>query len=303
MNSIKIYGALFLTTVLWGVSFVGTKVALTGFYPFALIFYRFLIASVFFLLYFLRSGFPHLSKNQHLRLLLLSLFEPVLYFLFETFGLQRTTASEASLIIALIPVGVTIFSHVFLKEKISWIGKTGIFLSILGITILVIGGNGLPWAAGSNLGGNILILGAVVSAAFYTILSRNLGQEVPSAQITGFQFFYGTLFFLPLFLIFPKTIDPFPTPAFGALLFLALGATLTAFLCYNYALSKVKAAAASVFINGIPVVTAFTGWIVLGERLGGLQFLGAAIVILGVSLTTRGKKDAKKETPLAFPGK
>ncbi len=304
MNQIKVYSALVATTLLWGMSFIGTKVALTAFTPFALIFFRFFIASFFFLLYFVWRGFPRLTKDQHILLAILSLFEPVLYYLFETFGLQRTTASEASLIIALIPVFVLLLSHAFLKERIHRIAKSGIGLSIVGIFLLIAGKNGLQWNSGSTLWGNLLILGAVISTACYTLLSRRLGQEVSPLVISSYQFFYGTLFFFPLFLLFPKVLNQMISPsALGALLFLAFGATIGAFLCYNYALSKVKAATASVFINGIPVVTACVGWIVLGETLTGIQLVGAFVVVCGVSLTSLKKTSSDHPIRLALTEK
>lgn len=304
MNQIKVYTALFATTLLWGVSFIGTKVALTSFTPFSLIFFRFSIASFVFLLYFLWKGLPKLARGQHIRLALLSLFEPVLYFLFETFGLQRTTAAEASLIIALIPAFVLLLSKLFLKESISRISQLGIGLSILGIVLLILGKNGMEGNISSSVGGNLLIFGAVVSCACYTLLSRRLTQEVSSTLITAYQFFYGTAFFFPLFLLFPTVNgEGIGSPALGALLFLSFGATLGAFVFYNYALSKVKAATASVFINGIPVVTAFTGWIVLGETLGGLQLLGALVVVIGVSLTSFRIQTKEEPIHLAFTDK
>jgi len=69
-----------------------------------------------------------------------------------------------------------------------------------------------------------------------------------------------------------------------ALGFLAVFATVGGFLCYNYALTKVHATKASVFINGIPVVTAITAWVLLGETLNMIQGLGGIIVLLGVFL-------------------
>ncbi|MCX7787498.1 MAG: DMT family transporter [Spirochaetes bacterium] len=300
MNPLKVYTALMATTLLWGVSFILTKVALTSFTPFSLIFFRFSIASIFFLLYFLWKGFPRLTKNQHVRLATLSFFEPVLYFLFETSGLQRTTAAEASLIIALIPALVLLLSYLFLKERIARIAQLGIALSILGIVLLMMGENGLQEYSGSSLKGNFLVLGAVVSAACYTLLSRSLGQEISSFVISAYQFFYGTAFFFPLFLLFPKgTGQSIGVSVLGALLFLAFGATIGAFLCYNYALSKAPAATVSVFINGIPVVTAFTGWLILGETLKGSQLLGAIVVVIGVTLTSIHQQQRDESLHLA----
>jgi drug/metabolite transporter (DMT)-like permease len=130
------------------------------------------------------------------------------------------------------------------------------------------------------------------------ILVRDLGKEVSSFGITGFQIFYGTLFFAPFFLLNPRPIGPVLPSSVGAVLFLASFATIGGFLCYNYALSKVSASRAAIFINGIPVVTAAGAWVILGERLGPVQLLGAAMVVLAVTLTnTASQKIAEESEP------
>jgi len=279
------YIALPATMLLWGLSFVGTKLALLSFPPFTLMFFRFALASVFFLLLFLVKGFPRVSGKGHLKLLSLSIFEPILYFVFETWGLSLTSASESSLIIALVPVAVAALARIFLGERLSARALLGIGLSILGVGVLVFGGEGGAGNGGHSLKGNLLILGAVFSAAVYMVLARDLARDVPSWGITGFQIFYGALFFAPFHFLGPKSAAPVQTSSVGALIYLAAGATVGGFLSYNYALSKVSATKASIFINGIPVVTALGAWAILGERLTTPQLLGAALVIAAVSIT------------------
>lgn len=272
----------------WGLSFVGTKLALLSFSPFANVFLRFALASVFFLALFAVKGFPRLTSRQHLKLFFLSLFEPGLYFVFESYGIKLTSASEASLIIALVPVAVAVLSRIILKERLSARGFVGIGLSLIGVAVLVLGG-GAELAFDSSLLGDLLVLGAVVTAAAYMILARDLGAQLSSFEITGFQTFYGALFFAPLFLL---GVDGGPVRAIlpesvAAVVFLAAGATIGGFLCYNWALSKVLASKAAIFINGIPVVTAIGAWILLGERLTPMQLAGAGLVMFAVWLTSR----------------
>jgi drug/metabolite transporter (DMT)-like permease len=286
------------TTFFWGFSFIGTKLALLSFAPFTLMFLRFAFASVFFLAIFFYKGFPRFTPRQHFKLFLLSFFEPGLYFTFETYGLRLTTASKASLIIALVPVVVAVFSRIALKEKLSGRSIAGIVLSILGIAVLVAGGRETALGKDASILGDLLIFGAVVAVGFYMILVRDLGKEVSSFGITGFQIFYGTLFFAPFFLLNPRPIGPVLPSSVGAVLFLASFATIGGFLCYNYALSKVSASRAAIFINGIPVVTAAGAWVILGERLGPVQLLGAAMVVLAVTLTnTASQKIAEESEP------
>ncbi len=298
-ESSRVYGALGVTVLFWGLSFIGTKEALTSFHPFAIIFFRFSIASLFFAIIMARRGFPRFTKREHIKLALLSVFEPGLYFFFETFGLEYTSASIASLIIAAVPLLVVILAGFMLKERVRRRNIVAIALSIAGIAVLIFGDTGLGSAAGgpsssaaNSLLGDLLILGAVVTAAFYIVLARDLGRTRSALDITSIQVFYGAIIFAPFFFATVGKSDWHalrPSAAFS-ILFLALGATIFAYLSYNYALTRMSASRASVFINGIPVVTTVAGWILLGERLTPLQFFGGAVVLLAVYLNSTGRR-------------
>ncbi|MBN2283409.1 MAG: EamA family transporter [Deltaproteobacteria bacterium] len=284
---LRTYSALTAAMLFWGLSFVATKVALESIPTFTLIFARFTLAAVFFSALMLRNGFPSFSPADHVKLFLMSLFEPGLYFIFETLGLVYTSAPKASLIIASIPVAVMILSSVLLKERTSRLGVAGIFLSLAGIVILVTGGTDISRAFEGSLMGDLLIFGAVVSAALYIVGARNLGLRYSALSITSIQVFYGALFYAPAFLWqFPAlSWETVSGRSFAALLYLTIFATVAAFLCYNYSLTKVPASRAAVFINGIPVVTAVGAWLILGETLTAIQAAGGFLVLAGVFTT------------------
>ena len=137
------YLALIMAVLFWGSSFVATKIALQSFPPFCLIFFRFFAASIFFTFLLMRTGIPRLTWKTGRSLLLLALFQPVLYFSFETIGLQYTSATKASLIIATIPIVVLLLSIIILKERLRLINIIGIIVSLFGVTLLVFGGKPL----------------------------------------------------------------------------------------------------------------------------------------------------------------
>ena len=284
---LKTYGALVATTVFWGLSFVATKVALESIPPFTLIFARFMLAFLFFAALMIRHGVPSFTPKDHLKLFLMAIFEPGLYFLCETQGLLYTSAAKVSLIIATIPIAVMILSAIILKEKTNRLGIIGVFLSLVGIATLIIGDPDFSCDLGGSLKGDLLIFGAVLSAAFYIVSARNLGRRYSSRAITSMQCFYGALFFAPaLFLDIPMLSWAAISPrSLVALLYLAVFATVAAFFFYNYALTKIPASRASIFINGIPVVTALGAWIILGERLTLLQGAGGVLVLAAVFIT------------------
>ena len=218
---------------------------------------------------------------------LIALFEPGLYFIFEILGLKYTTAPKASLIIATIPVVVVILSALFLGEKTRIAGLLGIGLSLTGIAVLITGDPQFKWDLGGSMLGDILIIGAVVSAALYIISARKLGQSQSPFEITSMQFMYGAIFYAPAFFweLPHMQWSAVSGRSFGALVYLTLFATVCAFLCYNFALSRVPASRAAVFINGIPVVTTLGAWMLLGEKLTMIQAAGGCIVLFAVFLT------------------
>jgi drug/metabolite transporter (DMT)-like permease len=290
------YFALIMTVCLWGFSFVATKAVLRFFTPFSVMFLRYGSASMIFILVFLLTRFPKFTKRDRKRVFLLALMNPILYFIFETFGIKLTTAGEASIIIALVPIVVVVLSRPILGEDITRRQVFGVVLSITGVAVLVfaVPGGGLRWSP--SIGGYLLVLGAVFSAALYTIASRDLGKRTPPIVITGMQTIYGGLFFLPFFLVEADATAwrTLPLSAYGGIIFLILGATLAGFFFYNYSLSKLPAARASLFLNAIPVVSIIGAFFVLGETLAPLQWAGAAIVIAGVYLGSfSGKRKYK----------
>ncbi|HHW61755.1 MAG TPA: DMT family transporter [Syntrophomonadaceae bacterium] len=278
--------SLLLTVFFWGLSFIGIKFVLKSFSPFVYMFLRFFIASLFFLCILLYKGFPSLERKTHLLLFLTALFEPGLYFIFETYGLTLTTASNASIITAMVPVLVMILASLLLKETISKRSVFGIFGSFLGIIVLVLGKSGFSWTWNTSTWGDLLMFGAAVSAAMYMVLARSLSSTLSSLEITSFQMFYGTIFFLPAFLMKLPSLQwsAVTLDSIIALLFLALFASVAGYFLYNYALTQIPASRASVFLNGIPVVTTIAAAIILGEHLTPLQTLGAIIAITSVTI-------------------
>jgi drug/metabolite transporter (DMT)-like permease len=285
------YLALATAVLFWGLSFVATKIALQSFSPFCLIFFRFFTAALFFIVLLWRTGFPSLTKKTLKSLLLLALMQPGLYFLFETFGLQYTSATKTSLIIATIPVVVLVLSTFFLKERLRPINTLGVVVSLAGVALLVFGGRPQTALQGMMIG-DMLICGAVLAASIYMIMTRRLGESLSSLQITGMQIIFGALLFLPFFLWDLPHLDwqSVTKDSLMALIVLTIFATIGAFLCYNFALTRIPAAQAAVCINGIPLVTACGAWVLLGETLTSMQFLGGALVLVAVFLANHAPK-------------
>jgi drug/metabolite transporter (DMT)-like permease len=288
-NQFSTYLVLTGAVLFWGLSFVATKLALQSIPTFTLIFFRFSIAACLLLPWLIHRGRLAFTRKDHFKLFLVALFEPGLYFIFETIGLQHTSAPKAALIIATIPVVVLFAASLLLGERTSPVKLCGILISVAGISVLVTGDPKFKWDLGGPLLGDLLIFGAVVSASLYIVFARDLGKNYSAIEITGMQVIYGTLFYAPAFIWELPKIQwtLISINSIGALVYLTLFATIAAFLCYNHALTQIPASRAAIFINGIPLVTAAGAWVLLGEKLTILQAGGGILVLIAVYLTNR----------------
>lgn len=282
-KQITTISALITTVFFWGLSFIAIKIVLTSFSPILYMFLRFSLASLLFLFILLIQGFPRLDRHTHFRLFLTGLFEPGLYFYFETLGLTRTTASNASIILATTPIMVMVLARIFLGEQIHRKSIYAIILSIAGMCLLAISESGTSGGTSSLLG-DLLILAAASSAACYIVCAKDLGNALSSLVITSFQVFYGTFMFLPFFIYKYSSLNwnAITLKSLLALIFLALFCTVGGYFLYNYALTKIPATRASLFLNGVPVVTTLAAVPVLGEHLTYLQIIGGILVLTAV---------------------
>ncbi len=296
-----VYLSLTATTLFWGLSFVATKLALETIHPAHLLFFRFAAAGILLLFLLPRRALLVLTLRDHLLLFATAAFEPGLYFFFETMALQRIYAAEASLIVATIPMVVLLLSTIFLGEKNSWKVGAGIVLSIAGVAVLAFLGEKSAMKSSSSAQGYLLMFGAVVTASAYITLARNLTRRLSALLVTVMQVVYGAVFFAPG--AFLKrgafSLSDIRFRSMAGLVFLVLFATVGAFFCYNFALTRIKAAVASVYLNGIPLVTAAAAWILLGERLSYAQAAGGGLILLSVYLVnTYSQEEAPAPEPL-----
>jgi len=286
-NKLNTYMILSVAIIFWGLSFIGTKIALKSFSIFSYIFIRFAIASIIFLFIILFKKIPKLNLRDHYNLIVLALFEPTLYFIFETNGLSHISATTASLIIATVPIVIMILAHFILKEFITQRKFIGIILSFIGVILLVTGDPQFSLSFEKSIKGVFFLALAVLCAAFYSVITRNLGSKLSAITITSFQIFYGTILLSPFFLfdLFNIQIEKISLEAIWAILFLALFSTVAAFLAYNYTLTKITASQTAVFLNAIPVVTVIAACLILGENLTLQQASGGLIILSALYIT------------------
>lgn len=289
---------LILAMLLWASSLSALKIAFTSYHPMQVIFGRMLIASLCFVP-FIRS-FSRISWQRHdIRyLLLMAFFEPCLYFLLEAGALENTSASQAGMMTAFLPLLVAIGAWLVLKEEIGRLTLVGFLVAICGAALLSLTAESTA-AASAPLLGNILELGAMACAAGYTLCLKHLSGRYPPLLLTAVQAFVGTLFFA-LFLAKPGVGLPLHWDHWPGLAIIYLGTLTTfgAYGLYNFGVSRIPANQAAAFVNLIPVFSLVFGFWLLGEDLSRGQWLASLLVFTGVYLSQRGGRALLKTQAL-----
>lgn len=287
--------ALIIAMILWASSFVALKLAIRFYDPMVVIFGRMIVASAFFFLIAYQFKKTKWKLVDLKWMIVMALFEPCFYFLFEVKAIENTTASQAGMITAILPLLVAIGAKFFLKEYLHWQTVAGFVISIFGAVWLSMGGNPSASAPNPSLG-NFFEFLAMVCATGYTLILKRLTAFYPPLLLTGFQAVIGSIFYLPFLFLssttLPAEFQPIP---FIAIIYLGLFITLGAYGLYNYGVSKISAGKASAFINLIPVFAVALGWLILDEQFTTSQYFASGCVLIGVFISQTNPKSAKSK--------
>ena len=279
--------AALLANLIFGFSFIFSKLALSVSHPIIILAARFTVA--FLVLNILwASGLVKikLKGKPKKRLFAMGIAQPLLYFIFELYGLSMVSSALSGIIIALVPVGVLIISGLFLSEKPTSLQVICTFLSIAGVSLISILSND---GNKNRFIGIVLLLLAVISAAVFNILSRSEAKSFSPFERTYIMFLIGAVGFNALAIAifkgqyFKELVTAFSHSEFIiAIIYLAIISSVAAFMLYNYSTSVISAVRSSSFSNIITVVSVLAGIIILKEKFSVWELLLCLPVILGV---------------------
>lgn len=223
-------------------------------------------------------------------LILLSFFEPFLYFLGESFGLKYVSPTVAAVIVATIPLFSPFAAWYFYKEKLSWTNFTGLLVSFFGCSLVVFDlSSGL---AASPLGIALEFV-AVLSTIGYAVVLKRMATSYNGFTIIAYQNLFGAFMFLPFWGVFEAKealATPFSAEAFSAIIKLAVFASILAFIFFTYSIRKIGINKSNMFINVIPVFVAIFSFFVLDETINSQKITGITVVILGLFMAQFKRK-------------
>ncbi len=289
MNSkLLTYILITFSVIFWGISFIMTKeLFLTEEHMTVtvLITIRLAIASLVMLpALALTRRLQRIRKQDIKWFLLLALCEPFIYHLCETSGVQLVSGSLASVVIATIPLFVPFGMWIAYRQRIRLPLIIGVVLSLTGVFIMLMGGEGLT----GNLKGLLFLSGAVIIAVVYTILLVKVVDKYHPLVVTTWQNVIGLAYFLPLMFAFDSSALPllsWSPKMLLLLLVLGLFCSTLAYAGYNYGVRNLGASEACIFNNAIPIFSLIAALLIGQEIFSWGKLAGMCIVIAGVVIS------------------
>ena len=284
-----------ITIVIWGTTFISTKILLTDFTPIEILFFRFLLG-----LLVLIAVYPKRlkikDKKQEFTFAAAGLCGICLYYLLENIALTYTMASNVGIIISVAPFFTAVLSHVFLKteEKLKVQFFVGFVVAMIGICLISFNGKELEL----NPIGDILAVVAALVWAVYSLLTRKISSYgLNTIGTTRKIFTYGILFMLPFLFVFDFNLDVQKVikPEYALnLIYLGLGASALCFVTWNYAVGVLGTVKTSVYIYIVPVITATSSVIVLKEKITWVAAIGIGLTLIGLFFSESKLKFRKR---------
>ncbi len=278
--------AALLTIVIWGTTFISTKILLVDFQPVEILFFRFIMGFVALFI-----ACPHrmkgVSRSEELTFAAAGLCGVCLYYLLENIALTYTMASNVGVIISVAPFFTAIMAHFFIKseEKLKANFFIGFAVAIVGIVLISFNGSKFELSPM----GDILAAAAAFVWACYSILTRKIsGYGYPVIQATRRTFFYGIIFMIPALFFFDLKIGltrfADMTYLFN-IVYLGIGASAICFVTWNFAVKILGAVKTSIYIYIVPVITIVTSALILKEPVTWISALGTLMAVAGLFIS------------------
>lgn len=271
-------------TLLWAANAVAGRALRTETGPFALTGFRVMVASLCFLALWpswrWKAG-EGPTRREWLLLTLMGFCGAAAFQVLQYTGLRYTTAANAGLVNAINPVVTLMLSRLFLDIKFGLKETGGALLSVMGVALLVFG-NGFTKGAGGVNPGDLIMLLAIVSWGFYTIIGKKLLDKRDAVWVTSLS----TLLSLP-FLAVPFGWELIVAPPnwspklVAAILLIGVGPAFIAFLAWNQGVKLLGPNAATVFINTLALYATILSALINGEPPGKAALVGGVLIVSG----------------------
>jgi drug/metabolite transporter (DMT)-like permease len=282
---------MLLTTLIWAINFSFIKIALDEFSPLAFNGIRMAFASVILVLvlFITKQGFG-VPRKDIWKLVVLGVIGNTVYQLLFIHGINLTTASNTSIIMAMTPASVALLSSLCKHENIHWAAWFGIALSFVGFYLVITKQPGEFVFSWENLRGDMMIFCGNIVWALYTVFSKPLLSRITPLKWSSLTLAVGTVFYLPF--CYPafsrQDFGHISFKAWAMLAFSGMFALAVSYVIWYASVKRVGNSKTVIYGNIVPIFTIIFAAIFLAERIGLWQAVGGLIILAGVYLTRSG---------------
>ena len=295
MEEPKGFGAtdifMLLAVLCWAINFSFIKIALREFSPLGFNGIRLFFASlILIIVLFLRGEGFSLAKSDILKIFFLGIIGNTAFQLLFIHGLNWTTASKTSVIMAMTPVFVALLSTLLKQEKIHWAGWLGILISFIGFYFIITKQVGTLHFSWEELRGDLMILTGNLFWAVYTVFSKPFLEKISPLKWTSITLGVGTVFYLPFAAsdIVRIQWSEVSFHAWAALIYSGLFAIAICYVIWYASVRRVGNSKTAIYGYLSPIFTILFAYLLISERITLLQIGGALIIFAGVYLTRSG---------------
>lgn len=284
--------AAFAMILVWGISFLNTRVLLdAGLTPTEIFVARFTIAYLS-LLAVSRFKVRYTGWRDELLFVVCGVAGGSAYFIAENTALEYTLISDVAVLVSTAPLTTALMGAIFYRdERITWMTCLGMVIAFIGSVLLAMK-NGLVW--GDSIVGDLLALLAAFVWAFYSMALKRLNRTYTTLFITRKLFFYGVLSALPLLFMENTRVDWATTlrkpEVWGNLLYLGLICSMAAYFIWGITVKRIGAVRASNYFYLSPIISMISAAIWFGERTTVVAYIGCVLILAGVIIAEKFKR-------------
>lgn len=294
-NSRLIYILMFFVAFFWGLAWPVGRILATDLlnYPFSVMFLRYVFAvPVLFGWLWFKEGNVIPLKRDYSYLLLLAFTSVFLYQVGYMYGMQKTAASDASLIIGFNPVSVSILSVFILSHNLTRSGVLGIFLSFIGVLLIFLASPNLDIEFYDRIVGNAYIMFGAFAYAIYVVSMRRyvlLTQHKPLSSLATISWasLVGCILFVPFVILEAPWERIWNIQEWLLIAYLGVLSTALCYVFFAMGIETIGANKAASFINVVPIFGILSSWIWIGENLGFVQIISFVLIYYGVKLVNQ----------------
>jgi drug/metabolite transporter (DMT)-like permease len=270
----------------WGISFISAKIVLDVFDPIVLGFFRYVLAvSIVLVIVAVKKISLKVTKRDFWTFVLAGFFGIFLFSSLENTALLWIAPESGAIMSSLAPLMILMANTIFSKERFNWRHGLYALISVFGVTLVV-----SPDAFGTSpeglLGLGLMVL-SIMSWTAYSLLTKHVTERHDTIKVTALQSLAALAAFAPALLFRPlPDFTAFDVVHWGHFLFLGIVCSAGAYLLFIHSIKVLGVTTPNVIINFTPIVTVLVGVLWYGATIGWIQVLGAALVVVTMTLIT-----------------